>query len=59
MSVISNIKDGLKMSKDKVINTIANMGKSLKNKENRMILGIVLGGLSASLILSCYVKIPQ
>jgi hypothetical protein len=57
--MIKEIKDGLKMGKDKAVSSIVSIGKALKNKENRIMTGMVLVGLGGSLILSCYIKVPQ
>ena len=63
MKIWDFIKGGLKMVKDKTVNTIANIGKILKDRENRLITGIIiLGmgvGIGGSLIISAYVKAPQ
>jgi hypothetical protein len=52
-------RDGLKMIKDKTINSIVNIGTTLKSRENRVIIGIVLVGLGGSLIISGYITLPQ
>jgi hypothetical protein len=59
MNILSEIKDGLKMGKDKAVSSILGIGAALKNKENRIITGMVLVGLGGALLLSCYVKVPQ
>ena len=59
MKFLNKIKDGLKMVKDKTINTIVGIGRTLKNRENRAIIGIVFVGLGGSLIVSAYIRLPQ
>lgn len=59
MKVISKVKDGLKMGKEKAVSTIVGIGKALKDKENRLIIGMTLVGIGGAFIASCYVKIPQ
>jgi len=59
MNILSCVKDGLKMGKDKAVSSLINIGTALKNKENRIITGMVLVGLGGALILSCYIKVPQ
>lgn len=59
MKFLNKIKDGLKMVKDKTINTIVGIGRTLKNRENRAIIGIIFVGLGGSLIVSAYIKLPQ
>lgn len=59
MKFLNKIKDGIKMVKDKTVNTIINIGTILKSKENRVIIGIVLVGLGGSLIVSGYIKLPE
>ena len=59
MKLLNKIKDGLKMVKDKTINTIVGVGRTLKNRENRAIIGIIFVGLGGSLIVSAYIKLPQ
>ena len=59
MKLLNKIKDGFSMVKDKTINTINSIGITLKSKENRVIIGLVLVGLGGSLIVSGYIKLPQ
>ena len=59
MKFLNKIKDGIKMVKDKTINTIVGIGRTLKNRENRAIIGIIFVGLGGSLIVSAYIKLPQ
>ena len=59
MKLLNKIKDGLKMVKDKTINAIVGVGRTLKNRENRAIIGIIFVGLGGSLIVSAYIKLPQ
>ena len=59
MKFLNKIKDGIKMIKDKTINTIVGIGRTLKNRENRAIIGIVFVGLGGALIVSAYIKLPQ
>ena len=59
MKFLNKIKDGLNMVKDKTINTIVGVGRTLKNRENRAIIGIIFVGLGGSLIVSAYIKLPQ
>lgn len=59
MKILDIIKDGLIMGKDKVVSSIVGIGTALKNKENRIITGMVLVGLGGALIISCYIKVPQ
>lgn len=59
MKFLNKIKDGIKMVKDKTINTMVSIGTTLKDKENRLLIGIILVGLGGSLIISCYIKVPQ
>ena len=59
MKFLNKIKDGLNMVKDKTVNTIIGIGSTLKNKENRAIMGIVFVGLGGALIVSAYIKLPQ
>jgi hypothetical protein len=59
MNILSVVKDGLKMGKDKAVNVISGVGTFLKEGKNRVIVGVVLGGLSVGLILSGYIKLPQ
>lgn len=59
MKLLNKIKDGFNMVKDKTINTINSIGITLKSKENRVIIGLVLVGLGGSLIVSGYIKLPQ
>ena len=59
MKFLNKIKDGIKMIKDKTINTIVGVGRTLKNRENRAIIGIVFVGLGGALIVSAYIKLPQ
>ena len=59
MKFLNKIKDGLKTVKDKTINTIVGIGRTLKNRENRAIIGIIFVGLGGSLIVSAYIKLPQ
>ena len=59
MKFLNKIKDGIKMVKDKSINTIVGIGRTLKNRENRAIIGIIFVGLGGSLIVSAYIKLPQ
>lgn len=59
MKFLNKIKDGFRMVKDKTVNTIISIGATLKNKENRVIIGIVLVGLGGSLIVSGYIKLPE
>ena len=59
MKFLNKIKDGIKMIKDKTINTIVGVGRTLKNRENRAIMGIIFVGLGGSLIVSAYIKLPQ
>ena len=59
MKFLNKIKDGLKMVKDKTINTIVGIGRTLKNRENRAIIGIVFVGLGGALIVSAYIRLPQ
>ena len=59
MKFLNKIKDGLNMVKDKTIEKIYNIGIAIKDKENRLLIGIVLVSLGGGLILSCYVKVPQ
>ena len=35
MKFLNKVKDGIKMVKDKTVNTIIGIGSTLKNKENR------------------------
>ena len=56
MKFLNKIKDGIKMVKDKTINTIVGVGRTLKN---RAIIGIIFVGLGGSLIVSAYIKLPQ
>lgn len=59
MKFLNKIKDGIKMVKDKTINTIVGVGRTLKNRENRAIIGIIFVGLGGSLIVSAYIRLPQ
>ena len=59
MKFLNKIKDGIKMVKDKTINTIVGVGRTLKNRENRAIIGIIFVGLGGGLIISGYIKLPQ
>lgn len=59
MKILNAIKDGLKMGKDKVVSSITSIGAALKNKENRIMTGMILVGLGGALILSCYVRVPK
>lgn len=59
MKLLNKIKDGIKMVKDKTVNTIISIGTILKSKENRVIIGILLVGLGGSLIVSGYIKLPE
>ena len=59
MKLLNKIKDGIKMVKNKTVNTIISIGTILKSKENRVIIGILLVGLGGSLIVSGYIKLPE
>ena len=59
MKFLNKVKDGIKMVKDKTINTIVGVGRTLKNRENRVIIGIVLVSLGGGLIISGYIRLPQ
>ena len=59
MKFLNKIKDGIKMIKYKTINTIGGIGRTLKNRENRAIIGIVFVGLGGALIVSAYIRLPQ
>lgn len=59
MKLLNKIKDGIKMVKDKTVNTIISIGTILKSKENRVIIGILLVGLGGSLIVSGYIRLPE
>ena len=59
MKFLNKIKDGLNMVKDKTINTIVGVGRTLKNRENRAIIGIIFVGLGGALIVSAYIRLPQ
>lgn len=59
MKILSVVKDGLKMGKDKAVSAIVGIGNFLKSRENRVITGIIFLGLGGALVVSGYIKIPQ
>ena len=59
MKFLNKIKDGIKMINNKTVTTMMSLGSTLKNKENRAIIGIIFVGLGGSLIVSAYIRLPQ
>ena len=58
-NLLNNIKKGIGYMRDKAIQTIVNVGTALKNRENRIIIGIILTSSGLGFIVSGYIKMPQ
>lgn len=58
-NLLNNIKKGIGKVRDKTVEKIMDIGSTLKNKENRIIIGIILTSIGVGFILSGYVPMPQ
>ena len=62
-NLLNSIKKGIGKMRDKTVEKILDIGSTLKNKENRVIIGIIILGIGigvgGSFIISGYVPMPQ
>ena len=58
-NLLSNIKKGIGWMRDKTVEKIIDIGSYIKDKENRIIIGLLMIGAGSALVMSVYIKIPE
>ena len=59
MKIWGKFKDGLKMGKDKVVNSIVGIGAALKDKQNSLLTGLVFTSIGIGLLIYTYIPNPK
>jgi hypothetical protein len=59
MNILSKIRDGLRMGKDKVVNSIVGIGSALKDKQNSLLTGLVFTSIGIGLLIYTYIPNPK